>query len=594
MASPRSDDDNQAIDVTRQSTPSRRRPPPRSSTHGKIRKRSATACDACRSRRTKCDGQKPSCGYCSRHGIECRYIDPPKTQESRIELELAAVKQRLDHLTNLLTNSYHVLPKQDGPTGNEGLSDSDAGQDSPFKFLFTTSIMCALGFDTDFTHNLMRMERSTPLSTLSIGGPRFLLVQHQQAVDALAAFSEKIHIWYPILGSDFTKEYFRIISGPLDLSADSCLALLVTALGCLVQNIESGSSSGEARDTVYFEAALTSLQAVIADYSLISVQCLLFMSIYCCCLLKPYQAHDYIMIASFKVQSLLKVPREHDPVLLDLTNRAYWAVLLLENELNVQLDVVKSDIWSLDEITALPDCRHTWNFAAETVSGLGPSTSPGSVLSVGSTSTDTVQSYFLAEIAMRRMLHRCNTAIRRTVTGEYVYAPGIALELEHQLEEWYHYLPEIIQFEKESHDNNGIGNCILVDFLRVQYYCCKLSIYWPAVYQTIHYRETNSELLAHCQRFFESYIRLTPSIVSTFHHCYVNRWTLFVSIFITSITAIKAVSNPSLSILASAQLYQCFTLTTTVNRDLLGESRSLSTLHHILEQQLAVSAYQST
>jgi hypothetical protein len=37
-----------------------------------------------------------------------------------------------------------------------------------------------------------------------------------------------------------------------------------------------------------------------------SIQCLIFLSIYYCCILKPCQAHDYCLIASFKIQNLFK------------------------------------------------------------------------------------------------------------------------------------------------------------------------------------------------------------------------------------------------------------------------------------------------
>lgn len=43
------------------------------STTTPVRKRAPTACDSCRSRKTKCDNVKPACGSCVRTGIECYY-----------------------------------------------------------------------------------------------------------------------------------------------------------------------------------------------------------------------------------------------------------------------------------------------------------------------------------------------------------------------------------------------------------------------------------------------------------------------------------------------------------------------------------------
>jgi hypothetical protein len=58
----------------------------------------------------------------------------------------------------------------------------------------------------------------------------------QKAAGALAALYEKIDIWYPILPLGFPEQYFHILSGTLAPSAESCLALLVAAVGCVVQD----------------------------------------------------------------------------------------------------------------------------------------------------------------------------------------------------------------------------------------------------------------------------------------------------------------------------------------------------------------------
>jgi len=37
------------------------------------RRRALQACEACRSKKSKCDNDRPSCGSCVQHGIECIY-----------------------------------------------------------------------------------------------------------------------------------------------------------------------------------------------------------------------------------------------------------------------------------------------------------------------------------------------------------------------------------------------------------------------------------------------------------------------------------------------------------------------------------------
>jgi Fungal Zn(2)-Cys(6) binuclear cluster domain/Fungal specific transcription factor domain len=585
-----------------------------SSTQAAPRKRTRTniACNVCRSRRTKCDSQRPSCSYCRSHSIDCHYQETQDAPHTRLEAELAVIHSRLDHLTNLIafttvggfpqdyaSSSNHVITQDPGisdtrvtaqDSGNTRPADDDGDDDeegAPFRLLGTHVMMRVLDLEEGFADEILRLERSG--MSVWEGGSRLCIVQQQQALSALAAFSEHVHCWYPIFRPGFSETYIHILSGPLPASSDTCLALLVAAIGCFAHNKATAHTPASAarHDTPYFEAAMSSLPAVLSDTSVTSIQCLVLLAIYYCCLLKPCQAHDYALIASFKAQNLLKSFRrtiDSNHEMYEHVKRAYWSILLLESELAVQFDVAKSGIWELDEEMALPDHRRTWQFDIDVGSPVTASaTSPASTLSTNATiNPDKVQAYFLAEISMRRMLHRCNTAVRRSpATGKLVYAPSIAMELEAQLEEWHSYLPELIRFTPTTTDggadaqNSSLttpqwvqqspqlstsmlspsGNattsfCPLTNFLRVQYHCCKISIYWPAVYQAMqeagHSRQSSGGspqlplLLDHCARLFYSYIQLIPAIVEAYRTCLVNRWTLYATIFMTSMAVLKA------------------------------------------------------
>lgn len=215
---------------------------------------------------------------------------------SRIESELATVNQRLDYITSLLAN--HPNPVQEP---QEDVAALSSHEDSPFRLLATSSIMIVLDLEPEFPQNLIRLERINLLvGSTNRSDARLFFVPHQQAVTALVAFSERIHAYYPILVSNFADEYFRILSEPLTPSCQSCLVLLVAAVGCAAHDPTSD------RENPYFTAALSSLPLVIAECSLVAVQCLIFLSIYYACLLKPCQAHDYCLVASFKIQNLFK------------------------------------------------------------------------------------------------------------------------------------------------------------------------------------------------------------------------------------------------------------------------------------------------
>ncbi|KAI9780525.1 MAG: hypothetical protein M1839_006643 [Geoglossum umbratile] len=56
----------------------------------------AQACETCRSRKTKCDEQRPRCGLCVRIGVECRYREPQPTKKDRTLVEILDSLRRLE------------------------------------------------------------------------------------------------------------------------------------------------------------------------------------------------------------------------------------------------------------------------------------------------------------------------------------------------------------------------------------------------------------------------------------------------------------------------------------------------------------------
>ncbi|KAK4118345.1 hypothetical protein N657DRAFT_667222 [Parathielavia appendiculata] len=573
----------------------------------KIRSRATTACSTCRARRTRCDGRRPVCGFCSNRGLECHYEHNQTSSASRVEAELAAINRRLDSIAYSLqaahpTYAHHQQPSPVVDADDQSRAESQGCQAvtgverSPFQLLVTDCIMEVLGLGPGFARELVRLERGNAPHAGVGHAARLRFVQQQQALAALDAFSAHVHSWYPILLPGFSERYIGVLSGPLGPGSESCLVLSVAAVGALAQDdyaLRAGTLSSDCRtdSELYFEAATASLPAVLVDDSIESIQSLVLLSIYYCCLSRPCQAYDYVMIASFKVQNLLKCVDEGNDELYEQAKRCYWAVLLIESELRDQLDMVDSGIWNYDDTVNLPDSRASWQFDLGAGSPAVTTTaSPGSIISSALpdssvSASDKAQAYFLAEIAMRRMLHRCYTAIRRTPRGKIAYAPAIALELETQLDEWQSFLPDAVHFQHLAALEP------LSNFLRVQYYCCKISIYWPAVYQCIQDgRATTTELLEHCERFFYAYMQSIPSLLMAVQDCIVNRWTLYATIFMTSMVVIQAAGTPCLRSGCAvdwATLLACLQSTRSVDMRIVQASPSLTLLHRTLTDRLA-------
>jgi hypothetical protein len=239
----------------------------------------------------------------------------------RVEEELNSVNKRLDQLISLMLPAQRVSPDVgagDPRTEYDAFTNQEYSPfDLPSKLLGNPSVMLTLGLDADFAQVLTRKERIAGPEGLANASARVLVVHHQHIVryvetmcavtstnyqiSALAAFSARVHTWYPILPSGFSQEYFRVLCGPLRPSSESCLSLLVAAIGHVVEDDEA-----VVLHTPYFEAAFASLPIIIGECSIRSVQCLMLIGFYYCCLLKPCQAHDYCLIASSKIQNIIK------------------------------------------------------------------------------------------------------------------------------------------------------------------------------------------------------------------------------------------------------------------------------------------------
>ena len=62
------------------------------------RRRSARACEPCRQRKIKCDGNKPACKQCVEHNVSCSYLDAKRVRDQKQLGVLAKKVQRYEKL----------------------------------------------------------------------------------------------------------------------------------------------------------------------------------------------------------------------------------------------------------------------------------------------------------------------------------------------------------------------------------------------------------------------------------------------------------------------------------------------------------------
>ncbi|KAF7167778.1 hypothetical protein CNMCM6106_003221 [Aspergillus hiratsukae] len=79
------------------------------------------ACDACRRRKSRCDGIRPACSHCLDSGVSCHYRSVPTSFEADASVlsRLASAEARIETLENQVPAR---LPKSDNPLENVGVA----------------------------------------------------------------------------------------------------------------------------------------------------------------------------------------------------------------------------------------------------------------------------------------------------------------------------------------------------------------------------------------------------------------------------------------------------------------------------------------
>ncbi|KAL2838638.1 hypothetical protein BJY01DRAFT_250877 [Aspergillus pseudoustus] len=75
------------------------------------RKRAPIACNFCRRRKRKCDGQKPTCGLCSEAGAQCEYQETSHSRPVDVDAPAEEILQRLNQLENLIQCQADAISK---------------------------------------------------------------------------------------------------------------------------------------------------------------------------------------------------------------------------------------------------------------------------------------------------------------------------------------------------------------------------------------------------------------------------------------------------------------------------------------------------
>ncbi|TQS32885.1 hypothetical protein Golomagni_06786 [Golovinomyces magnicellulatus] len=304
----------------------------------------------------------------------------------------------------------------------------------------------------------------------------------------IESYFEKVNVWYACVNPFAWKSQYRTaLSNGFREGPESCIVLLVLALGQASSRggISSIDPEEDPPGMQYFMAAWCLLPGMMTTNSVLAAQCHLLAAAYLFYLVRPLEAWNLLCSASTKLQLLLMAPERIQPQQKELVERIYWNTLLFESDLLAEMDLPHSGVVQFEEKVGLPG-----GFEGNEEDQVG---------------TDDLW-YFLAEIALRRLLNRVSQLIYSKDEPVTAARLGpIVTELDYQLTQWYNSLPRPLQFP--------FTRVALTDpvqtVLKLRFYACRTIIFRPyvlAVLDSEHMIE-DPTVRENCEKCLESSVK---------------------------------------------------------------------------------------
>lgn len=465
------------------------------------RRRATIACEICRSRKSKCNGTRPKCKLCTELNAECIYREPGVKLDAGDKLIL----ERLAHIEGLLhsnilssvgspraaigpmspassnnTASEELLSKRMGTTvaGSSRAPSSSFGyatnistmpraHTTPALHLLQWPVIRDLVSRQCDQQALMQLELVRPGLDLHPPASLDLNLAHEAGKPAayIRSFFNKVNVWYAVVNPyTFTTLCRQASAVGFQYGVETCIVLLVLALGQAAESDQSIAllpPSQPPPGTAYFNAAWLLMPMLMMRNDVQSAQCHVLAAAYLMYLVRPLEAWNLLCSASTKLQLLLQTPAAIPEQVRELSERIYWNIVMIESDLLAELDLPHSGIVQLEESIRLP---RSFPYDAAMI---GSDDLPGS---------DDIW-YFLAEIAMRRLLNRVSHMIYSQKQKSIASLEPIVAELEFQLNQWYEGLPPPIRFPRNGDPPEGHVQAVL----KLRYFACRTIIFRPYI-----------------------------------------------------------------------------------------------------------------
>ncbi|KFA63722.1 hypothetical protein S40285_07120 [Stachybotrys chlorohalonatus IBT 40285] len=493
------------------------------------RKRANRACQVCRARKTKCDNRKPACSYCVKVGAIC---NQSATDLSSFDPASLRILDRLDELENLIKNerrtpgpapplnqSFASPDMRNGvPHPNQTSSQAASIDDLdniPLRSILPEKVESLLAWSVFAEDG----SQPSPIPDLGSPSPMFFDTPSNRSNDGLLDLETQfkalldnfffhVHCKNPIFDESATRRLVNnVMLDGIDWSSQSCLALLILALGRIARplgpSLDTGpGTQGFVEARTLFNAAQKRIGAVLCQTDIIGAQCLFLSGVYMMCVFRPFQAWRFFSDALAACQILPFLQKAHKVSYSEAESSAepealgtcetqaqaiYWSSWKSEREMRADL--------------VLPDFS-----MPHSTSVLYPPFFP--TPPPASQSADTVDSerqraswlFYLAEISLRRLSSRVCDEIMQlhrssATSGAFLDDLAALTPLyESQAQQWAESLPpELSIAEPQGEDN------ICKYVLRGHFINFFETIYWPFVMAHLGSLEAELPSTSHCQ-----------------------------------------------------------------------------------------------
>ncbi|KAL3473647.1 hypothetical protein BJX99DRAFT_194233 [Aspergillus californicus] len=546
------------------------------------RRRATIACQICRLRKTRCNGARPKCQLCTDLDADCVYREPGIKLDAGDKLIIERLARIEGLLQSSLSQTAHFPLSSTSPTTS---NDTNIGSDDPViksssnlaAAVKTTSIAGLASWTNPPTSiSTMPKVHTTPALNLLNWplirdlvarpyDPQTLLQLEMAreplrmtspvafdlscASDHVEAFFERVNVWYACVNPYTWPRYYSVaVSVGFREGPESCVVLLVLALGCATQygSIALMSTDRDPPGLSYFMAAWSLLPSVLMRNSVVSAQCIILAAAYLFYLVRPLEAWTLLSNASMKLQLLFGNPSRVPAQWRELSVRVYWNALLYESDMLAELDLPHSGIVNFEELVDLPGgFDEDDDDEDEDDEDQGDEDNRDKLARpVG---RDELW-YFLAEIALRRLLNRVSHMIYQKDSTLTIASLGpIVSELDFQLSQWYEGLPQPVRFPL-SHP--PISNSVQT-VLRLRYFACRTIIYRPYILAVFENEQASADSWVRecCRRCLEATLHQLDHIISHREGHLPYLWQGALSMVSQSLLIMGATMSPALSTL---------------------------------------------